>query len=179
MLRSVLLTFLALTLSTLAVTTGLNAIYQPLALYGTDYDSDEAEDGKMLQGVVMDRPMALSGAFPEVLVEAVSSSHKLASIGAYDEKEANLIPLCGVKVRAELGDTRLRLVIDLEKLDVPKKLELSDLEVTILVIEAIMRTFSEWGEVHAEEAEVELIVTGREELETLGTVFLIGKSKGR
>ena len=62
---------------------------------------------------------------------------------------------------------------------VAKRLELSDLEVTILVIESLMRTFSEWGDRHAEEAEVEIVVSGNDDLEKLGTVFLIGKSGRR
>ena len=50
-------------------------VFEPLSLQGTDGDDARSDTGDALQACVMSRPMALSGAFPEVLVDAIRSPH--------------------------------------------------------------------------------------------------------
>ena len=50
-------------------------VFEPLSLHGTDGDEAVSDIGEALQACVMARPMAMTGAFPEVLVDAIRSPH--------------------------------------------------------------------------------------------------------
>ena len=58
-----------------ATTISVVPIFEPLSLHGTDVDEAISDTGEALQACVMSRPMAMTGAFPEVLVDAIRSTH--------------------------------------------------------------------------------------------------------
>ncbi|HEY8961360.1 MAG TPA: hypothetical protein VIM57_04080, partial [Luteolibacter sp.] len=75
-----------------ATTITVVPVFEPLSLHGTDVDEVIAETGEALQATVMPRPMALTGAFPEVLIESIRSPHKIPTNNPnYKTTEANLL----------------------------------------------------------------------------------------
>ena len=52
-------------------------IYQPISLHGSDVDDEVDDMGESLQASILCRPMALTGGFPEVLVESIAMPHAL------------------------------------------------------------------------------------------------------
>ncbi|MCU0753126.1 MAG: hypothetical protein MUC40_08920, partial [Akkermansiaceae bacterium] len=59
----------------IATTIMVVPVFEPLSLHGTDGDEAISDTGEALQACVMSRPMALTGAMPEVLVESIRSPH--------------------------------------------------------------------------------------------------------
>ncbi|MEN9974453.1 MAG: hypothetical protein RLZZ282_459, partial [Verrucomicrobiota bacterium] len=75
-------------------------IFEPLSLQGTDGDEAVSDTGTTLQACVMSRPMAMTGAFPEALVEAIRSPHLIPTNHPnYKVQETNLLVLCHVGIR--------------------------------------------------------------------------------
>ena len=86
----------------LATTITVVPIFEPLSLHGTDGDEAISEIGGTLQASVMSRPMALTGAFPEVLVDAIRNPHLIPTNNPnYKVQEANLLVLCNIGINAE------------------------------------------------------------------------------
>ena len=79
----------------IASTITIVPVFEPISLHGTDGDEAISEIGAALQASVMSRPMALTGAFPEVLVDAIRSPHLIPTNHPnYKVEEANLLVLC-------------------------------------------------------------------------------------
>ena len=75
-----------------ATTITVVPIFEPLSLHGTDGDEAISDTGEALQACVMSRPMAMTGAFPEVLVDAIRSPHLIPTNNPnYKVQETNLI----------------------------------------------------------------------------------------
>ena len=111
--------FLALLFST-----GLNAttisvvpVHEPLSLHGTDVDDIISDTGEVLQATVLARPMALSGAFPEVLVESIRTPHPIPTNNPnYKVAEANLLVLCNITIGAEMTEKGLLCEIEYHRI---------------------------------------------------------------
>jgi hypothetical protein len=124
-----------------ATTLSVVPIFEPLSLKGTDGDGDFSEIGEALQATVAARPMALSGAFPETLVEAVHSSHRLPTNDPnYAAAEVNLLVLCRVGLGAEMQDSKLRVKLDVSSMEIPAGIDLTRQQVIKLAIVAIRKT---------------------------------------
>ena len=72
-MKPILLLLFASAAACFATTITVVPIYEPLSLHGTDADGDLSDVGEALRATVMPRPMALSGAFPETLVDSIRS----------------------------------------------------------------------------------------------------------
>ena len=82
-------------------------VFEPLSLHGTDGDEAISDTGEALQACVMSRPMALTGAFPEVLVDAIRSPHLIPTNNPnYKVQETNLLVLCNIGISG--GNDRRR-----------------------------------------------------------------------
>ena len=162
-----------------ATTLSLVTVFEPVTLHGTDVDDvDEAgaEDGAGVQATVIGRSMVLSGAFPEVLVEAIAMPHQLPSNDpGYDVDEANLLVLCQIGIAAEMVEGELRVELDVAKLDVPAKLGLTAEQAVKLAVVAIRKTLETYQKVQPQRLEVNIAITGaeppREELVKLACRF--------
>ncbi|WP_411826002.1 hypothetical protein [Luteolibacter sp. AS25] len=124
-----------------ATTISIVPIYEPISLHGTDVDDIISDTGEALQATVLSRPMALSGAFPEVLVEAIRTSNPLpTNTPAYKVTESNLLVLCGVTVDARLTDEGLLVSFDVTELDIPMEVDLTSRQLLKLSLVALQRT---------------------------------------
>jgi hypothetical protein len=116
-------------------------VFEPISLRGTDVDGGFTDIGEALQATVVSRPMALSGAFPETLVEAIRTSHRLPSNDPeYAPREANLLVLCRVTLAAEMVGRELHVGLDVSRMEVPEGVDLTDRQVVKLAIVAIRKT---------------------------------------
>ena len=88
----------AVLLSPLAATTiSVVPVFEPVSLHETDVDEVITDTGEALQATVISRPMALTGAFPETLIESIRTPLKLPSNNPnYTVEEANLLVLCNI-----------------------------------------------------------------------------------
>ena len=124
-----------------ATTITVVPIFEPLSLHGTDVDDVITEIGEMLQASVMSRPMALTGAFPEVLVEAIRSPHLIPSNNPnYKVMEANLLVLCGVRINGETTADGLQVTLDIANLAIPTEVDLTSRQVLKLALVALHKT---------------------------------------
>ena len=116
--RLTLLSIAAFTLLTASATTiTIVPIFEPLSLHGTDGDDAVSEIGETLQASVMPRPMALTGAFPEVLIDAIRSPHLIPTNNPnYKVQEANLLVLCNIAINGEILDNVLTVKLDVSQL---------------------------------------------------------------
>lgn len=144
----VFLTLVLTALTALSSTKAVYPIWQPISLHGTDVTSVPGMESGVEFGVIMSRPMVLSGALPEALVYAVGLSHQLASIGTYEEKEANLLVLYNIKVEPTLNDKGLLIVFDLSKMTTPEDMEVSARDAIKLSIKAIKKTLQSYADAH-------------------------------
>lgn len=165
--------------SALATTIMVVPIYEPLSLHGTDGDEAISEIGEALQASVMPRPMALTGAFPEVLVDAIRSPHLIPTNNPnYKVQEANLLVLCNVGISAELTEEGvLRVTLDVSELGIPPEVDLTSRQILKLAIVALRKTLDEYQRPQPQPLEVELIVGGADEakatLRDLGATFIV------
>lgn len=163
-----------------AVTTEVVAVHQALSFHSTDQLGDSGILKEPVQADVMVVPMALSGAFPEVLVAAVAKPHQLQAIGNYAEKEANLVVLCGIRLNCEAvpDEDRIQITVDVANLSLPEEVETGPRQTVQLVVAAIQRTFDNWGTVLPEKLKVTVSVTGAKKhqafLKELSTFFVVG-----
>lgn len=128
-----------------ATTITMVPIYEPLSLHGTDGDEVIADTGEALQATVMSRPMALTGAFPETLVDSICSPHKIPTNNPnYKVIEANLLVLCHIGLTSELSGDGLHVRIDVSKLSIPADVDLTSRQVLKLAIVAVRKTLEEY-----------------------------------
>ncbi|MCH7227443.1 hypothetical protein [Haloferula sp. A504] len=144
-----------------ATTISVVPIYEPITLHGTDVDEAISEIGEALQATVMPRPMALSGAFPETLVEAVRTTHELPGNDPnYTVDEVNLLVLCRVGVAAEIVDQKLEVSLDVGEMVVPEGIDLTERQVIRLAIVAIRKTLEVYQEPQPDRLEVKIAIVG-------------------
>ena len=113
--RDMRVLFLSLLLlgSLSAITKEVVQVFQPVSYHDTDSATEYGVKGELVQAAVVDRPMVLSGAFPEDLVKAVELPCRLESNNpTYDVKEANLVVLCGLKLEVTHEVGSMEIVVD-------------------------------------------------------------------
>lgn len=171
---------IALSLATriFASTISVVAIHEPISLHGTDVDGMIADTGEALQATVITRPMALTGAFPEVLVESIRTPHKLPTNNPnYKVEEANLLVLCNVDIGAEVTDEGLSVKLDVSQLSIPVEVDLTSRQLLKLSLIALRRTLEEYHRPQAEPLHVIVAITGTSEnnasLLDLGVTFTL------
>jgi hypothetical protein len=173
----------ALVLPLPATTIMVVPVYEPLSLKGTDGDEAISDTGEALQACVMARPMALSGAFPEVLVEAIRSHHSIPTNNPnYQVREANLLVLAGIGIDAELGTAGLTVTMDVSQMSIPPEVDLTARQILKLAIVALRKTLEQYQAPQSEPLHVRLSVTGADEnkagLRELNVGFTIGNTPG-
>ena len=173
-----LLACLALTLLAPATTLSVVPIYEPLSLRATDVDDLLDESEEALQATVMPRPMALSGAFPETLVEAIATPHQFPTNDPnYTVEEVNLLILSRVKVNAEINDDGLTVKLDISELEIPEDVDLTSRQLIRLAILAVRQTLEEYQRPQAQDLVVKLKIEGAsledEALKELATEYVL------
>lgn len=154
-------------------------IYEPLSLHGTDGDEAISDTGEALQACVMARPMAMTGAFPEVLIDAIRSPHLIPTNNPnYKVQEANLLVICNIGISGEMTDDGLVVRLEVAQLKIPKDVDLTARQVLKLTIVAIRKTLEPYQEPQPEPLEVSLVIEGADEskagLRDLAAQFVIG-----
>jgi hypothetical protein len=142
-----LLTLAGLAFASLASATTITMvpIYEPLSLHGTDVDEVISDTGEALQATVMARPKALTGAFPETLVDSIGTPHKIPTNNPnYKVQEANLLVICRIGLEAELSADGLHVRLDVSKLSIPAEVDLTSRQVLKLAIVAVRKTLEEY-----------------------------------
>ncbi len=135
----------------------------PLSLHGTD--SAYEYDGEVVQARVFARPMVLSGAMPESLVEAVGKPCRLAGSKNFSVKESNLLVLFGVEIAVvlrEKGD--LLVTFDVGELkEVGEEIEVELFTVLKMGVEAIEKTLKEYHDSENGELKVKIVLKGADQ----------------
>ncbi len=154
-------------------------IFEPISLHGTDGDEAISDVGAALQASVMPRPMALTGAFPEVLVDAIRSPHLIPTNNPnYKVQEANLLVLCNVGISGEMIDNGLTVRLDISELSIPEDVDLTTRQILNLAIIALRKTLDEYQRPQTQPLSVNLLIEGADDakasLRDLATKFLIG-----
>lgn len=154
-------------------------IFEPLSLHGTDGDEAVSDTGEALQACVMARPMALTGATPEVLVESIRSPHLIPSNNPnYGVQEANLLVLANIGIRAESTAAGLTVTLDVSQLSIPVEVDLTSRQILKLAIVALRKTLDEYQRPQLEPLAVTLLIEGADEskasLRDLNANFVVG-----
>ena len=155
----------------LALSTGLQAttisvvpIHEPLSLHGTDVDDIISDTGEVLQATVQPRPMALTGAFPEVLVEAIRTPHPIPTNNPnYKVAEANLLVLCKIVIAAEMTEEGLLVKINIADLDIPHEVDITSRQLLKITLVALQRTLEEYHSPQADALNVIVAIQGTTE----------------
>ena len=154
--------FLALT-PLKATTIDLVEVFEPITLQGTDIDGAVSDVGEALQACVVSRPMALSGAFPETLADAIRSPHQIPSNNTnYKVREANLLVLCNVGISGELEDSGMVVRIQVAHLAIPTEVDLTSRQVLKLAILALRKTLECYQAGQTEALNVNVCIEGAE-----------------
>ncbi len=161
-----------------ATTIQVVPVFEPLSLHGTDGDEAIRQLGEALQAAVMSRPMALSGAFPEALIDAIRSPHLFPTNNPnYKVQEANLLVLCNVGIRGEITDKALTVRLNVAELAIPADVDLTTRQILKLAIVALRKTLDEYQRLQTQPLSVTVIIEGAEDakasLRDLGTKFVI------
>ena len=154
-------------------------IFEPLSLQGTDGDDAISDTGDALQACVMSRPMALSGAFPEVLVDAIRSPHLIPTNQPnYKVQEANLLVLCNIGITGTLASGGITVRLDVSQLAIPPKVDLTSRQILKLTVVAVRKTLEEYQHPQTQALAVTLLIEGTSEansgLRDLATHFVLG-----
>ncbi len=154
-------------------------IYEPISLHGTDGDEAVSEVGETLQAAVMPRPMALTGAFPEELVDAIRNPHLIPTNHPnYKVQEANLLVLCNVGIRGEMVEGILTVRLDISELAIPADVDLTTRQILNLAIVALRKTLDEYQRQQTQPLTVNLLIDGADDAKSslldLATKFEIG-----
>lgn len=153
-----------------ATTISVVQVHEPVSLHGTDVDDAITDTGEALQATVVERAMALSGAFPETLVEAVKSPHRLKTNNPnYQVEEVNLLVLCRIGIEAELTNQGLEVRLNVAELEIPDEIDLTVRQVLKLAIVAIRKTLEEYQRPQVDQLDVRIRITGTDE----GTASLL------
>ncbi len=161
--------------STLAVV----PVYEPLSLQGTDCDDAISDTGDTLQACVMSRPMALTGAVPEVLVDAIRSPHRIPSNHPhYRVEESNLLVLCHIGINGTVAADGLTVRVNVAQLVIPVPVDLTARQIIKLTVAAVRRTLDEYQRTQTQSLAVTLVIEGTGEanagLRDLGSHFILG-----
>lgn len=153
-------------------------IYEPLSLHGTDGDEALSDIGEALQASVMPRPMALTGAFPEVLVESIRSPHLIPTNNPnYKVTETNLLVLCDVGISSEIDDDVLTVKLDVAELSIPPEVDLTTRQILKLAIISIRKTLEDYQRLQTQTLTILITIEGTDDakasLRDLGTKFSI------
>lgn len=177
-MRTLLLLLFLAGLSASASTITIVPIYEPLSLHGTDGDEAVSEIGEALQASVMPRPMALTGAFPEVLIDAIRSPHLIPTNNPnYKVQESNLLVLCNIGINGEITDNLLTVKLDVSQLAIPADVDLTTRQILKLAIIAIKKTLEVYQRPQTQPLSVVIVIDGTNEakasLRDLGTKFTL------
>ena len=152
---------LALALPVFATTISVVPIHEPLSMHGTDVDEGITETGEALQATVAARPMALTGAFPEALIEAIRTPHKFPTNNPnYKVEEVNLLVLCNIGIPAETKEDGLHVVLNVSQLAVPEGVDLTARQVLKLALVAIRKTLDDYQHPQTEPLQVQVAIEG-------------------
>jgi hypothetical protein len=177
-----LLAVLAVTGLSLAITWSTTItivpIFEPISLHGTDGDEAVSEVGEALQAAVMPRPMALTGAFPEVLVDAIRSPHLIPTNNPnYKVQEANLLVLCNIGISGEIIEEELTVRLNIAELSIPADVDLTTRQILNLAIIALRKTLDAHQGMQPQALQVNLLIEGADDdkasLRDLSTKFEI------
>jgi len=162
-----------------ATTISVIPVFEPLSMHGTDVDEGITDTGEALQATVASRPMALTGAFPEVLLEAIRSPHKFPSNNPnYKVEEVNLLVLCNITIAAENIDGTLKARLNVSGLTVPEGVDLTARQVLKLAMVAIRKTLEEYQRPQTEPLKVSVAIEGVDDgtasLKELDAEYTIG-----
>lgn len=165
--------------SAIASTITVVPIFEPLSLHGTDGDEAISDIGEALQASVMSRPMALTGAFPENLVDAIRSPHLIPTNHPnYKVQETNLLVLSNVGISGEMIDGVLTVKLNVAELAIPPDIDLTTRQILKLAIIALRKTLDEYQRPQTQPLTVSVIIDGTDDakasLRDLGTKFVIG-----
>lgn len=163
----------------MATTIMVVPVFEPLSLHGTDGDEAISDTGEALQACVMSRPMALTGATPEVLVEAIRSPHLIPTNNPnYKVQETNLLVLANIGIDAELTHDGLTVTLDVSLLTIPLEVDLTARQILKLAIVALRKTLEDYQRPQTEPLAVSLVIEGavgdRAGLGDLAADFTIG-----
>ncbi len=176
-----ILTAGSLMASAWATTIMVVPVFEALSLHGTDGDEETSEIGAALQAAVMSRPMALTGAFPETLVEAVRTPHLIPSSNPnYKVQETNLLVLCNIAIRGEMEGATLTISLDVSQLAIPPEVDLTTRQILKLAIIAVRKTLEEYQRPQPQPLPVQLTIDGTDDakasLRDLGSQFTVNGS---
>ncbi|MFU8892213.1 MAG: hypothetical protein ACNA8L_01165 [Luteolibacter sp.] len=168
----------ALVIPCSATTIMVVPVFEPLSMHGTDGDDAISEIGEALQATVMPRPMALSGAFPEVLIESIRTPHPLPSNNPnYQVQEANLFVLCNIGVKAVLTEEALVITLDISEISIPFEVDLTTRQILRIGIVAVRKTLEEYQRPQPNPINVRVRIAGavgdREPLRDVGAEFTL------
>lgn len=177
--RSTLLSGL-LAVTAAASTIMVVPVFEPLSLHATDGDEALTDIGEALRASVMPRPMALTGAFPEVLIDAIRSPHLIPTNNPnYKVQEANLLVICNVGISGEMVDNVLHVKLDVAQLTIPEDVDLTSRQILKLSIIAIRKTLEIHQRPQTQPLSVEILIDGADEakasLRDLGCKFTLGE----
>lgn len=163
-----------------ATTISVVPVYEPLSMHGTDVDDGITDTGEALQATVAARPMALTGAFPEVLLESIRSPHKFPSNNPnYTVEEVNLLVLCNIGIGAEVTEEGLKVRLNIANLTVPEDVDLTVRQVLKLALVAIRKTLEEYQKPQTEPLKVAILIEGVNDgtasLKELETNYVLGQ----
>lgn len=149
--------------SAIATTITVMPIFEPITLVGTDGDDAMSDIGEALQASVLSRPMALSGAFPEDLVDAIRSPHLLPTNNEnYKVQEVNLLVLCNLGLKAEMVDGVLQVKFKVAEFAVPEEIDLTSRQILKLTLIALRKTLEDYQRRQTQPLHVNVIVDGAE-----------------
>lgn len=147
-----------------ATTIQVVPVYEPLSLHGADHDEITSEVGEALQACVMSRPMALTGNFPETLVESIRSPHAIPSNNPnYKTKEANLLLLCGINLKAELTKEGLVIHLQCAQIQIPPEVDLTSRQILRLTLVAIRKTLEDYQKIQSDTLRVHILIESNAE----------------
>ncbi|RYD28608.1 MAG: hypothetical protein EOP87_19440 [Verrucomicrobiaceae bacterium] len=166
--------------SGMATTITVVPVYEPLSLHGTDGDDVISDVGEALQASVMARPMALTGAFPEVLVDSIKTPHQVPTNNPnYKVTEANLLVLCKVDINGRMSQDGLTVTLDITNLEIPADVDVTSRQVLRLALIAVRKTLEEYQRPQTQPLVVTIAIEGATEgkapLADLASKFTIGE----
>lgn len=125
----------------MAKTISVVTVFEPISMHGTDGGEALSGSDEVFQATVIRRSMVLSGAFPESLIEAIKTPHKLPTNDPeYVVDEVNLLMLCRIGIEAEMRDEGLLVTFDLSKASIPDEVDATLRQVMRLAIFAVRQT---------------------------------------
>jgi hypothetical protein len=156
-----LFTFFALLLPLTATTISVVPVFEPLSMHGTDVDEGITDIGEALQATVASRPMALTGAFPEALIDSIRTPHKFPTNSPnYKVEEVNLLVLCNIGISSETTEDGLKVRLNIQHLVVPEGVDLTARQVLKLALVAIRKTLEEYQKPQTEPLKVNVLIEG-------------------